>query len=44
MGSGSLADWKRAPLLGEDNDYVYLELLGLTESEFRSYVQRGIIG
>jgi crotonobetainyl-CoA:carnitine CoA-transferase CaiB-like acyl-CoA transferase len=44
MGSGSLADWKRAPLLGEDNEYVYLELLGLTESEFRSYVERGIIG
>jgi crotonobetainyl-CoA:carnitine CoA-transferase CaiB-like acyl-CoA transferase len=43
MESGSLADWKRAPLLGEDNEYVYLELLGLTESEFRSYVKMGII-
>jgi crotonobetainyl-CoA:carnitine CoA-transferase CaiB-like acyl-CoA transferase len=44
MGSGSLAHWKRAPLLGEDNEYVYLELLGFTEGELRSYVERGIIG
>jgi crotonobetainyl-CoA:carnitine CoA-transferase CaiB-like acyl-CoA transferase len=44
MGSGSPADWKRAPLLGEDNEYVYMDLLGFTESEFRSYVERGIIG
>jgi hypothetical protein len=35
--------WKSAPLLGEDNEYVYLELLGLAESEFKSYIERGII-
>jgi crotonobetainyl-CoA:carnitine CoA-transferase CaiB-like acyl-CoA transferase len=35
--------WKAAPLLGEDNEYVYRELLGFTEEEFSSYVQRGII-
>lgn len=44
MEGDSLGDWKRPPLLGEDNEYVYLELLGFTESEFRSYVERGIIG
>jgi crotonobetainyl-CoA:carnitine CoA-transferase CaiB-like acyl-CoA transferase len=44
MRSGSPANWKRAPLLGEDNEYVYLELLGFTEGELRSYVERGIIG
>jgi hypothetical protein len=44
MRSDSLPEWKRAPLLGEDNGYVYLELLGLTEVEFRSYIERGIIG
>jgi crotonobetainyl-CoA:carnitine CoA-transferase CaiB-like acyl-CoA transferase len=38
------ADWKAAPLLGEDNRYVFLELLGLTESELFSYVEKGIIG
>jgi crotonobetainyl-CoA:carnitine CoA-transferase CaiB-like acyl-CoA transferase len=37
-------DWKAAPLLGEDNEYVYRKLLGLTEREFSFYVQKGIIG
>ncbi len=35
--------WKAAPLLGEDNEYVYGELLGFTKEEFSSYVKRGII-
>jgi crotonobetainyl-CoA:carnitine CoA-transferase CaiB-like acyl-CoA transferase len=39
-----IVGWKAAPLLGEDNRYVYIELLGLTESEFSSYVEKGIIG
>ena len=43
MGRDSLAEWKRAPLLGEDNEYIYLELLGLTEAEFSSYIKKGII-
>jgi len=34
---------KAAPLLGEDNEYVYLELLGFTKEEFASYAERGII-
>jgi crotonobetainyl-CoA:carnitine CoA-transferase CaiB-like acyl-CoA transferase len=37
-------DWKAAPLLGEDNRYVYMELLGFSEEEFSSYVEKGIIG
>lgn len=36
--------WKASPLLGEGNRYVFLELLGLTESEVSSYLERGIIG
>lgn len=36
--------WKAAPLLGEDNQYVYIELLGLTERELTSYIKRGIVG
>jgi benzylsuccinate CoA-transferase BbsF subunit len=36
--------WKAAPLLGEANRYVYLELLGMSEDELSSYLQRGIIG
>ncbi len=40
----STVDWKAAPLLGEDNRYVFLELLGLTESELSSYAEKGIVG
>jgi crotonobetainyl-CoA:carnitine CoA-transferase CaiB-like acyl-CoA transferase len=36
--------WKAAPQLGEDNQYVFLELLGLTESELSYYAEKGIIG
>ena len=35
--------WKSSPLLGEDNQYVYSELLGLTEDEFKDYRNKGII-
>jgi len=38
------ADWKAAPLLGEDNQYVYRELLGLKEGELSSYLEKGIVG
>lgn len=36
--------WKTAPLLGEDNPYVFKELLGLRESEYTEYLDKGIIG
>ncbi|MFH2011101.1 MAG: CoA transferase [Pseudomonadota bacterium] len=36
-------DWKTAPLLGEDNHYVYRDLLGLTEEELSLYIEKGII-
>ncbi len=39
----STLNWKAAPLLGEDNRYVYMDLLGLTESQLSSYIERGII-
>ncbi len=34
---------KPAPLLGEDNRYVFMELLGMSASELSSYIERGII-
>jgi crotonobetainyl-CoA:carnitine CoA-transferase CaiB-like acyl-CoA transferase len=37
------AHWKAAPLLGEDNQYVFMELLGLTGSELSSHIEKGII-
>jgi len=36
--------WKAGPLLGEDNRYVFLKLLGLTEGECSSLIEKGIIG
>jgi len=35
--------WKAAPSLGEDNYYVYGELLGLTQEEIKRYIEKGII-
>ncbi|MCX5908723.1 MAG: CoA transferase [Deltaproteobacteria bacterium] len=36
--------WKAAPLLGEDNQYVFRELLGFGEDELSEYIKKGIIG
>jgi benzylsuccinate CoA-transferase BbsF subunit len=36
-------NWKSAPTLGEDNQYVYRHLLGLTKAEFLSYIRKKII-
>jgi len=35
---------RAAPLLGQDNRYVYRELLGVSEHELSSYIEDGIIG
>jgi crotonobetainyl-CoA:carnitine CoA-transferase CaiB-like acyl-CoA transferase len=35
--------WKSAPSLGEANSYVFIDLMGLSEVEYASYVDRGII-
>lgn len=38
------AGYKRAaPLLGQDNRYVYEDLLGLTKEQLRQYTEKGII-
>lgn len=43
--SGTPARFQRpAPLLGQDNRYVYQELLGLSEPELSRYIEDGIIG
>jgi crotonobetainyl-CoA:carnitine CoA-transferase CaiB-like acyl-CoA transferase len=36
-------DWKAAPRLGQDNRHIFMDLLGHTESEFRSMVKKGVI-
>ncbi len=35
--------WRAAPLLGQDNRYVYQELLGLSEEQLQQYIEKGVI-
>jgi len=37
------ACWKASPLLGEANDYVFGEILGLDRTTIQSYIREGII-
>jgi len=37
------APWKASPLLGEANQYVFGELLGMKKTTIRSYIEQGII-
>lgn len=39
----SSPNWRSSPLLGEDNRYVFMDLLGLTDQEFSSYLENGDI-
>jgi benzylsuccinate CoA-transferase BbsF subunit len=36
-------DWRSAPLLGEDNAYVFKEIVGLPDAEYDDLVDEGII-
>jgi len=44
MSGISTGQWKPAPLLGSDNQYVYQELLGFGDAEYQAYLRRGVIG
>ena len=35
--------WKAAPLLGADNQYVFVDLLGFSESDISLYKEKGVI-
>ena len=35
--------WRAAPELGEDNHYVFVELLGRSETEFQEFLNKGIL-
>jgi len=38
------AQYRRAsPLLGQDNRYIYQDLLGLSEEQLRQYIEKGVI-
>jgi crotonobetainyl-CoA:carnitine CoA-transferase CaiB-like acyl-CoA transferase len=36
------AVWRAAPVMGQDNDYVYQEVLGMTLEEIADYTARGV--
>jgi crotonobetainyl-CoA:carnitine CoA-transferase CaiB-like acyl-CoA transferase len=36
-------NWRSAPLLGEDNAYVFKKLLGLSEDEYQDLADEGVI-
>jgi len=36
-------NWRSAPLLGEDNHYVYSRILGMGDDQIADYAERGII-
>lgn len=36
--------WRAAPLLGEDNQYVFGELLDFKENKLSEYIKKGVIG
>jgi crotonobetainyl-CoA:carnitine CoA-transferase CaiB-like acyl-CoA transferase len=35
---------RAAPLLGEDNEYVYKEVLGYSEEQYKKFEEQGHIG
>jgi crotonobetainyl-CoA:carnitine CoA-transferase CaiB-like acyl-CoA transferase len=37
------ATWKASPLLGEANQYVFEELLGMNKATIESYIEKGVI-
>jgi crotonobetainyl-CoA:carnitine CoA-transferase CaiB-like acyl-CoA transferase len=43
LSEGAPDHWRSAPLVGEDNDYVFGELLGLDKEEVADLSQQGII-
>ena len=44
MTGTPLQVWRAAPTLGQDNDYVYRDLLGVSDEEYAELVDEGHIG
>ena len=36
-------NWRSAPLLGEDNEYVFKEIVGVAEDEYDDLVAGGVL-
>ena len=44
MESGPNHLWRHAPRLGEDNEYVYKQVLGFTDEKYAEFARGGHIG
>src|SRR5262249_2463607 len=44
MSETPLQMWRAAPRIGEDNEYVYRQLLGVDEASYAKLVEQGHIG
>jgi len=43
-GQSKHEHWRAAPQLGEDNEDIFISLLGLPDETFQDYIKRGVIG
>ena len=41
---GNHEHWRAAPQLGEDNEDIFIRLLGLPDVTYQDYIRRGVIG
>jgi crotonobetainyl-CoA:carnitine CoA-transferase CaiB-like acyl-CoA transferase len=44
MSDTPLRYWRHAPTLGQDNEYVYKQVMGFSDEEYQTYVDQGHIG
>jgi len=44
MSETPIQYWRHAPTLGQDNEYIYKEVLGYTEAEYQHFVETGHAG
>jgi crotonobetainyl-CoA:carnitine CoA-transferase CaiB-like acyl-CoA transferase len=44
MSKTPLEYWRHAPTLGQDNEYIYRQVLGYSEEEYEDLLEKGLIG
>jgi crotonobetainyl-CoA:carnitine CoA-transferase CaiB-like acyl-CoA transferase len=44
MSETPLQYWRHAPTLGQDNEYVYKQVMGYTDAEYQRFVDAGHVG
>jgi crotonobetainyl-CoA:carnitine CoA-transferase CaiB-like acyl-CoA transferase len=44
MSEPPLRYWRHAPTLGQDNEYVYRQVMGYSDAEYRHFIETGHVG